>query len=85
DRGLKPGQIVPEIVKSEGEVSVRIEARTLTTAFLDGREQPIDTASEPVAAGQLAKLLEEIGGEAFEARSRSGRILAARYVAGSDA
>ncbi|MFB7147339.1 M14 family metallopeptidase [Agrobacterium deltaense] len=85
DRGLKPGQIVPEIVKSEGEVSVRIEARTLTTAFLDGREQQIDTASEPVAAGQLAKLLEEIGGEAFEARSRSGRILAARYVAGSDA
>ena len=85
DRGLKPGQIVPEIVKSQGEVSVRIEARTLTTAFLDGREQQIDTASEPVAAGQLAKLLEEIGGEAFEARSRSGRILAARYVAGSDA
>ncbi len=85
DRGLKPGQIVPEIVKSQGEVSVRIEARTLTTTFLDGREQQIDTASEPVAAGQLAKLLEEIGGEAFEARSRSGRILAARYVTGSDA
>ncbi|SNB83799.1 MULTISPECIES: M14 family metallopeptidase [unclassified Agrobacterium] len=85
DRGLKPGQIVPEIVKSEGEVSVRIEARTLTTAFLDGREQPIDTASEPVAAGQLAALLADIGGEAFEARSRSGRILAARYVTGSDA
>ena len=85
DRGLKPGQIVPEIVKSEGEVSVRIEARRLTTVFLDGREQEIDTASEPVAAGQLTKLLEEIGGEAFEARSRSGRILAARYVAGSDA
>lgn len=85
DRGLKPGQIVPEIVKSEGEVSVRIEARRLTTVFLDGREQEIDTASEPVAAGQLTKLLEEIGGEGFEARSRSGRILAARYVAGSDA
>ncbi|UXS27298.1 M14 family metallopeptidase [Agrobacterium tumefaciens] len=85
DRGLKPGQIVPEIVKSEGEVSVRIETRALTTAFLDGREQRIDEAREPVAAGQLATLLTEIGGEAFEARSRSGRILAARYVAGSDA
>jgi len=85
DRGLKPGQIVPEIVKSQGEVSVRIETRALTTAFLDGGEQRIDTAREPVAAGQLAKLLEEIGGEAFEARSRSGRILAARYVTGSDA
>ncbi|KWT76703.1 M14 family metallopeptidase [Agrobacterium radiobacter] len=85
DRGLKPGQIVPEIVKSPGEVSLRIETRALTTAFFDGGEQRIDTAREPVAAGQLATLLTEIGGEAFEARSRSGRILAARYVAGSDA
>lgn len=85
DRGLKPGQIVPEIVRSNGDVSVRIETRALTTTFLDGKEQPVDTASEPVAAGQIAALLEKIGGEAFEARSRSGRVLAARYVAGSDA
>ncbi|MCZ7455866.1 M14 family metallopeptidase [Rhizobium rhizogenes] len=85
DRGLKPGQIVPEIVKSNGEVSVRIETRALTTAFLDGKEQTIDAASEPVAVGQIAGLLSEIGGEAFDARSRSGRILAARYIAGSDA
>lgn len=85
DRGLKPGQIVPEIVKSNGEVSVRIETRALTTTFLDGKEQTIDAASEPVAAGQIAGLLSEIGGEAFDARSRSGRILAARYIAGSDA
>ncbi len=85
DRGLKPGQIVPEIVKSEGKVSVRIETRPLTTAFLDGGEQLIDEAREPIAAGQIAKLLSGIGGEAFEARSRSGRTLAARYIAGSDA
>lgn len=85
DRGLKPGQIVPEIVKSNGHVSVRIETRVLTTAFLDGREQPIDAASEPVATGQIARMLADIGGQAFEARSRSGRVLAARYVAGSDA
>lgn len=85
DRGLKPGQIVPEIVESEGEVSVRIETRPLTTAFLDGGEQLIDEAREPIAAGQIAKLLSGIGGEPFEARSRSGRTLAARYVAGSDA
>ncbi len=85
DRGLKPGQIVPEIVKSAGEVSVRIETRPLTTAFLDGGEQLIDEAREPIPAGQIAKLLSGIGGEPFEARSRSGRTLAARYVAGSDA
>ncbi|QTK82644.1 Zinc carboxypeptidase [Agrobacterium tumefaciens] len=85
DRGLRPGQIVPEIVKSEGEISVHIETRKLTKAFLDGGEQPIDKAREPIAAGQLLALLADISGEAFDARSRSGRILSARYVAGSDA
>ena len=85
DRGLKPGQIVPEIVQSTGEISVRVKTRPLTTGFLDGAEQAIDTASEPPAAAQMAKLLAEIGGEEFSANSRSGRILSARYVKGSDA
>lgn len=85
DRGLKPGQIVPEIVKSEGEISVRIETRPLTTAFLDGGDQAIDTASEAPAASQMVRLLTDIGGKEFDARSRSGRKVAACYVAGSDA
>ncbi len=85
DRGLKPGQIVPEIVMSTGELSVAIETRPLTTAFLDTSDQSVDSAREPIAAGQVARLLAEIGGEAFDARSRSGRILSARYVPGGDA
>jgi len=85
DRGLRPGQIVPEIAKSSGEISVVIETRALTTGFSDGNEQPIDTAQEPIAESQVRKLLAEIGGDAFEARSRSGRILSARYKSGDDA
>lgn len=85
DRGLRPGQIVPEIAKSNGEISVVIETRALTTGFLDGDEQPIDAAQEPIAESQVRKLLAEIGGDAFEARSRSGRILSARYKSGDDA
>lgn len=85
DRGLRPGQIVPEIAKSNGEISVVIERRALTTGFSDGDEQPIDTAQEPIAESQVRKLLTEIGGDAFEARSRSGRILSARYKSGDDA
>ncbi|WP_296104951.1 M14 family metallopeptidase [uncultured Agrobacterium sp.] len=85
DRGLKPGQIVPEIVMSTGELSVAIETRPLTTAFLDTGDQSVDSVREPIAAGQVATLLAEIGGEAFDARSRSGRILSARYVPGGDA
>ncbi|KQR30938.1 peptidase M14 [Rhizobium sp. Leaf155] len=85
DRGLRPGQIVPEIAKSNGEISVVIETRALTTGFSDGDEQPIDTAQEPIAESQVRKLLAEVGGDAFEARSRSGRILSARYKSGDDA
>ncbi|TBN18255.1 peptidase M14 [Agrobacterium cavarae] len=85
DRGLRPGQIVPEIARSNGEISVVIETRALTTGFSDGDEQPIDTAQEPIAESQVRKLLAEVGGDAFEARSRSGRILSARYKSGDDA
>ncbi|MBP2459760.1 MULTISPECIES: M14 family metallopeptidase [unclassified Rhizobium] len=84
DRGLKPGQIVPEIVRSNGEISVRVETRPLSTGFRDGPEQEIDTASEPPAVAQMSRLLSDIGGEEFDARSRSGRVLSARYVRGSD-
>lgn len=84
DRGLKPGQIVPEIVRSNGEISVRVETRPLSTGFEDGPEQEIDTASEPPAVAQMSRLLSDIGGEEFDARSRSGRVLSARYVRGSD-
>jgi hypothetical protein len=84
DRGLKPGQIVPEIVRSEGEVSVRIATRAFETDFLDGDDQEIDTAQEPLATRQIAAELAAIGGEAFEARARSGRILSARYRKGGD-
>ncbi len=85
DRGLKPGQIVPEVARSEGEISVHIETRPLSTGFLDGKDQPVDTAVEPPAAVQIARLLAELGGEEFDARSRSGRNLSARYIVGSDA
>lgn len=85
DRGLKPGQIVPEIVKSAGEIGIHVETRPLTTGFLDGKEQAIDTAIEPPAAAQMTKLLADIGGEEFSANSRSGRVLSARYIKGSDA
>ncbi len=85
DRGLKPGQIVPEVIKSGAEVSVRVETRTLGTAFLKSAEQAIETAEAPLSTDQIANLLTEIGGEEFTARARSGRQVTARYVSGNDA
>jgi hypothetical protein len=85
DRGLKPGQIVPEIVKSEGPISVRIETRSLSTGFTDCDHQAIDTATEALAAAQIEAELAAIGGIGFDAQSRSGRTVRARYIKGSDA
>lgn len=84
DRGLKPGQIVPEIVRSDAELAVSISTRAFSTAFLDGADQEIDTAREPLAARQIAARLEDIGGESFTASARSGRTVCARYVRGAD-
>ena len=85
DRGLKPGQIVPQILPSSGDIFVRVETQPLTSRYWDGAEQQIETATEPVAVQQIEAELKEIGGEAFEALTRSGRIVRARYIKGRDA
>lgn len=85
DRGLKPGQIVPEIIGSAGEISVLIEERPLCTGFIDAADQLIDTAAAPLSAAQISSLLTEVGGEKFTAQARSGRQVSARYIKGSDA
>ncbi|SCB46446.1 Zinc carboxypeptidase [Rhizobium lusitanum] len=85
DRGLKPGQIVPQILLSSGEISVRIGTQPLTSRYWDGAGQQIETATEPLAVQQIEAELDEIGGEAFEAVTRSGRTIRARYIKGRNA
>jgi len=83
DRGLKPGQIVPEIRFGE-TISVRVETRPLTTSEEITEMQPLDFSTSPIAAGQVRQELASIEGVPFAARSRSGRTVDARYHAGSD-
>ncbi|KAA1180215.1 peptidase M14 [Rhizobium tropici] len=85
DRGLKPGQIVPQILPSSCEISVKVETQPLTSRFWDGAEQQLETAIEPLAVQQIEAELGGIGGEAFEAVTRSGRAVRARYIKGRDA
>ena len=85
DRGLKPGQIVPQIRHSLGEICAKVEMQPLSSRYWDGPEQPIETATEPLAVQQIEAELNKIGGEPFEAATRSGRTVRARYVKGSDA
>ncbi|NTF33538.1 M14 family metallopeptidase [Rhizobium skierniewicense] len=85
DRGLTPGQIVPEVIKSDAEISVHIQIRPLEKEFVDGPHQPIATATAPLAVDQISSSLSELGGEEFFAVARSGRCVTAAYRRGSDA
>ncbi|WHA43694.1 M14 family metallopeptidase [Agrobacterium larrymoorei] len=84
DRGLKPGQIVPEIIQSIGEISVRVELRPLSSGFTDGPEQSTDSAGQPLSHAQIQNELASIEGESFHAKTRSGRTVNGRYRSGSD-
>lgn len=85
DRTLRPGQIVPEVVKGSGKVTLRIEERAFTTSFLPTPVQPLDEAIAPLSAEQIASELEGIGGSLFTASARSGRKVQAVHVEGADA
>ncbi|HWD13889.1 M14 family metallopeptidase [Pseudochrobactrum sp. sp1633] len=84
DRGLQPGQIVPEITYADAAPSIRISARALSTQDSTGESQTLATAQAPLFAAQIAQELEHIGGEAFSAQSRSGRSVLGRYIKGTD-
>ncbi|CAN7655272.1 peptidase M14 [Neorhizobium tomejilense] len=83
DRGLQPGQIIPEIRHGE-TVSVRIETRPLWTSEAVAEPQRLASAVSPVSVAQIRGELAAIDGVAFEARSRTGRAVEARYHAGAD-
>jgi hypothetical protein len=90
DRGLKPGQIAPDIGLGDGAVRVRVELRPLLNSAITAADEPLDAASldraaAPIGDAAIRAGLERIGGEPFEAGTRSGRRVLARYVRGSDA
>ncbi|KAA0911271.1 M14 family metallopeptidase [Pusillimonas sp. ANT_WB101] len=85
DRGLQPGQIVPEITYHAGAPSVRVSTRKLNTEDSTGPHQQLSTAQAPLFAAQILQELDTLGGEHYQAHARSGRIVHGRYIKGSDA
>jgi hypothetical protein len=84
DRGLQPGQIVPEIIKADGGPTVRVTLRDFDLAVIETPDQPLDQAQSAINPDQVARELADIEGGVFDARSRAGRQIFARYHAGSD-
>lgn len=84
DRGLQPGQIVPEITYADQNPSICITIRPLSTNNATGDNQKLETAQAPLYAAQISDELSALGGEVFESKSRSGRTVHGRYIKGSD-
>jgi hypothetical protein len=84
DRGLQPGQIVPDIREGEGDAHLRVELRPFGMPVDPIRpEQDLDTADAAPGLAQIHRELAALPGETFEGLSREGRSVRGLYRAGS--
>ncbi|MGO4389336.1 M14 family zinc carboxypeptidase [Microvirga sp. 2YAF29] len=83
DRGLQPGQIVPDIRAADGDAHVRVTLRSFGWLKDPARsEQDIETADAAPSLAQIRRELAELPGETFEGRSREGRPIQGLYRPG---
>lgn len=84
DRGLQPGQIVPEVRFRDAEPAVKVETRPLATADALTAEQVLENAQAPLSADQIRREIAKLGGLPFHAETRAGRTVRATYVSGQE-
>jgi hypothetical protein len=93
DRRLQPGQIVPDVRPADGAARVRIALRGFEAGRRElpaaaGDATPLehleDLASAPGSA-RIAREMERLAGQRFEARSRQGRRVTGLYHPGRSA
>lgn len=84
DRGLQPGQIVPDIRAGEGDALVRVSLRRFGAPQDPVRpEQEIETADAAPGLAQIHRELAALPGQVFEGTSREGRPVRGLYRPGS--
>ena len=84
DRGLQPGQIVPDIRHGTGPTRVRMVAGPpVAFAMAADAGEALAHATAPLAPARIATALEALGGAAFSAVSVQGRPVLGDYFAGS--
>lgn len=85
DRGLQPGQIIPDIRRHDGAARVQIslepfaDVAPVTPVALDA---PLAERREPLSAAQIAGCMAAFRGDEFQAVSRQGRPVLGTYVRG---
>lgn len=85
DRGLQPGQIIPDIRRHDGAARVLVTLEPfappapVAPVALDA---PLAELRQPLAAAQIAGCMAVLGGDAFQAVSRQGRPVLGTYLRG---
>ena len=85
DRGLQPGQIIPDIRRHDGAARVQMSVETfapVAPVIPSLPAQPLAQAREPLPAAQIAGCMAAFGGDTFQAMSRQGRPVLGTYVRG---
>lgn len=97
NRGMQPGQIVPDVRRKDGDAHVRIEVGPYravepmavdplvssdAAAFAASRD-PFATLDAPLSEMRIAEAIQRIRGERFSVHSRQGRVVQAVYRKGS--
>ncbi|CAB3699320.1 hypothetical protein LMG26685_05212 [Achromobacter mucicolens] len=85
DRGLQPGQIIPDIRRHDGAPRVQISVEPfapVAPATPAAPAGPLAQVREPLSAAQIAGCMAAFGGDTFQAVSRQGRPVLGTYVRG---
>ncbi|ARP83685.1 peptidase M14 [Bordetella genomosp. 8] len=87
NRGLQPGQIVPDVRRVDGPARVRVELKPFPAVVAttpDGTGTPLDQVDGALSFGRIAHEMALIGGEPYTARTRQGRPVLCTYVKGAN-
>lgn len=85
DRGLQPGQIIPDIRRHDGAARVMVTLEPFAapaTVAPAPLAAPLAELREPLPAAQIAGCVAALGGDAFQAVSRQGRPVLGTYLRG---
>jgi hypothetical protein len=85
NRGLQPGQIVPDVRRIDGPARVRVQTMAFpepVPVVPDGAGKRLDQVDGPLSFGRIAHEMALVGGEPFTVQTRQGRQVLCTYIKG---
>jgi hypothetical protein len=85
NRGLQPGQIVPDVRRIDGPARVRVRTMAFpepVPVVPDGAGKRLDQVDGPLSFGRIAHEMALVGGEPFTVQTRQGRQVLCTYIKG---